>query len=162
VAGTWCIGNAFLWWATVPALLVAAWTAWRERAASPATSRSLAFVALLGLGQWALWGVKARSLNFMHYMFESIPFVCLALVYLLVRVWDASATSRWEAAAAATTEGDETDLPDPPALDARRAFVLFYAALVIGWFVFYYPLLSALPMPERLFKAHLWLDRPWI
>ena len=169
VAGVWCIGNAFLWWGSVPALLASAWFALRggllsrrPAGGAPAfTPVALGLVSLLGLGLWLLWGVKGRSLNFMHYMFEAIPFACLALAFLLVRIWDAAPSAHAEAATDA--EDDETPAaPAAMAFDAWRGAVAFFCALMLGWFVFYYPLLSALPIPHSFFQAHLWLGRPWI
>ena len=144
--GVWAIGNVFLWWASVPALVAAGVLAWKRR------HGAIGFVVLLGLGQWLLWGVKARSLNFMHYMFESIPFVCLALAYLFHLAWTTP------------DPGDPAATAGSPAefWTRRRKIVALYCILVAAWFVFFYPLLSALPIPQRFYDVHLWLGRPWI
>ena len=129
--GIWAIGNGLIWWATVPALVVAAFLARREK--SPA----LGLLALLGLGQWLLWGVEPRPLIFMHYLYESIPFVCIALSYLLWRLWTS---------------------PDK----SQRVFAALYVAAVVIWAILFYPLLSAYPISDGYYQWHLWLGRAWI
>jgi dolichyl-phosphate-mannose--protein O-mannosyl transferase len=131
ISGIWGIGNAFLWWGSVPAWLMAVSLAWREKRSA------LGAVALLGLGMWLCWGIKPRPLIFMHYLFEAIPFACLALSYLGWRLWESK---------------DGTN----------RSIVLVFAGLTVFWFVFYYPLLSALPIPDWFFGPHLWLKDLWV
>jgi dolichyl-phosphate-mannose--protein O-mannosyl transferase len=65
----------------------------------------------------------------MHYYFECIPFACIALAYLGWRMWTS------ESGSFATRR-------------LRRVFVAGYAAVLAGWFLFYYPLLSAYPVPN--------------
>jgi dolichyl-phosphate-mannose--protein O-mannosyl transferase len=131
VSGVWAIGNAAIWWATLPAMATLAVLAWREQ------RLELGLIVLFGLGHWLPWGIEPRQLIFMHYFYESIPYACLALAYLGCRLW---------------YSGDE----------GRRTFASCYAVLIVGWFVFYYPLLSAYPIRERYYEMHLWLGRPWI
>jgi dolichyl-phosphate-mannose-protein mannosyltransferase len=131
VRGVWAIGNAAIWWASVPALVGAGYLGWTER------NRALGLIALLGLGQWMMWGIEPRSLVFMHYYFESIPFACLALAYLACRLWDTGNVY-------------------------VRLAVGVYAALAVAWFVFYYPLLSAYPISDAYYGAHLWFRPGWI
>ncbi len=153
--GIWCIGNVFIWWASIPAFVIAARLAWRQRNAA------VALVVLMGLGQWLLWGVKARSLNFLHYMFESIPFVCLALAYIFYSAWRRREVGTNLAPRENMGNGEEEgDAPDP--WTAERRFVVFYCALIVAWFLFFYPLLSALPIPQRFYDFHLWMGRPWV
>lgn len=137
IAGIWAIGNAFIWWATVPALFSAWYLAIRDK------KSSLGAVALLGLGMWVCWGIKPRPLIFMHYLFEAIPFACMALAYLGWRFWESAKTNH------------------APSRD-NRWFVIFYGTAIVAWFIFYYPLLSSLPIPEWYFRMHLWLDRMWV
>jgi dolichyl-phosphate-mannose-protein mannosyltransferase len=129
--GIWAIGNAAVWWASVPALLCAAYLARKER--NPA----LGIVSLLGFGMWLAWAIKPRPLDFMHYFFECVPFTCIALAYLGWRLYHS---------------GDEV----------QRRFAVVFASAAATWFVFYYPLLSALTVPDGYFRLHIWLDRLWI
>ena len=68
------------------------------------------------------WGLSPRTLNFSHYLFEAIPYACLALGIFLDRVWD----------------GRHPLLP--------RAYVI----LAIGLFVLFLPFLTAIPVPVGL------------
>lgn len=125
IVGIWCIGNVFLWWAAVPGLVVAAWCGFKEK------HSGIGLAALMGLGLWLAWGVQPRSLIFMHYFFEALPFACIALGYLGARLW-------------------RTAAPD------NKAILGVYGLLMVFWFCFYYPLLSALPVPRPFFEIHLW------
>jgi len=129
--GIWAIGNAAIWWASIPALLGAAYLARKERSAA------LGLVATLGLGMWLAWAIKPRPLDFMHYFFECVPFVCIALAYLGARLYHS---------------GDIL----------QRRFAIGFAVAAAAWFIFYYPLLSALTVPDAYFRLHIWLDRLWI
>jgi dolichyl-phosphate-mannose-protein mannosyltransferase len=137
IVGIWAIGNAFLLWAAIPALGCAAYLSWRE--GKPA----LAMVALFGLGQWLLWGIEPRTLIFLHYILESIPWACLALAYLGHRILTEKSASRAEEF-------------------LRWGIVGGYALLLVGWFIFYYPLLSAYPIADEYFRRHLWMGDRWI
>jgi len=82
------------------------------------------------------WGVSPRTLNYSHYLFEAIPYACLSLGILLDREWD----SEWAAPLA-------------------RGYLVLTAFL----FLFFFPMLTALPVREGLFQRHLWTWFPtWI
>jgi dolichyl-phosphate-mannose--protein O-mannosyl transferase len=150
VAGVWAIGNAFIWWATVPALGYAAYLAWRDKL------KSLGMLALMGFGLWGMWGVQPRPLLYMHYMFETVPFLCIALAYIFYQMWYG-------------TSEDPTPAPEgtvaPAPLFTRtqlRTLVCVHVGLIVCWFIFYYPLLAALPIPWNYYNAHIWFSRAWI
>ena len=142
VRGIWCIGNAFVWWAFLPTMAVAAWQGIRLRRAN------VGFLSLLGLGQWFCWLAKARGLNFMHYLFEAIPFVAIGLAYFLITLWYGGKKKN----------GDGL----PAGIAYHRIGVALYVALVGAWFVFYYPLLAAYPIPGWYSGWHFWLKLIWI
>ncbi len=168
IRGVWCVGNGPLWWASAPALFLGAFIAVRERRAG------LGLASLMGLSLWLLWGVKSRPLNFMHYYFDTIPFACIALGYFLVRIWDymprhlalADEDSAAVTAPSLAEPGRGNLLylaPAPPrSLTPRRALVAAFGANVVGWFISYYPLLSAYPISDKWFQKLLWLGRTWI
>jgi dolichyl-phosphate-mannose-protein mannosyltransferase len=116
VRGIVALGNPAIWWAAVPA---AAWAAvtgvrWRD-------PRRL----FAGAGFFLLylpWGLSPRTLNFSHYLFEAIPYACLALGIFLDRVWD----------------GRHPLLPRG------------YVAVAIALFFLFLPFLTAMPVPVRL------------
>ena len=79
--GILALGNPALWWAAVPAVLWALVTGIRER--DPRRIFSGAGFCLMYLP----WGISPRTLNYSHYLFEAIPYACLALGMLLDRWW---------------------------------------------------------------------------
>jgi dolichyl-phosphate-mannose-protein mannosyltransferase len=131
ITGILCIGNVFVWWASVPALGFALWRTYKDR------HRGLGFAALMGLGLWLAWAIQPRPLVFLHYFFEALPFACIALGYFGARLWSSrDEDSRYMAAG--------------------------YGALILFWFGFFYPLLSALPIPQLYLQMHIWLGKLWL
>jgi dolichyl-phosphate-mannose--protein O-mannosyl transferase len=136
--GIVAIGNAGIWWASIPAMVVGGILAVRERRSE------LGLAALLAVGLWLLWGVQKRSLIFQHYMLESIPFVCILLAALGCLLW----------------HRQESD--DGISLQLRRIVVGGWGVGTVLWFLFWYPLLSAYPISGKFFDAHLWLGKLWV
>lgn len=143
IGGIWAIGNAFIWWASVPALAYVAFLAWRDKL------KSLGLLALMGFGLWIMWGVQPRPLLYMHYMFESIPFVAIALAYIGYQFW-------WGQSEVA--EGESPAIKQK----ALRGIIIAYGVLLVAWFVFYYPLLSGMPVPWPFYQMHIWFGKSWI
>jgi dolichyl-phosphate-mannose--protein O-mannosyl transferase len=81
------------------------------------------------------WGISPRTLNYSHYLFEAIPYACLSLGIALDEAWDHPGNgilTRW------------------------------YVALVIALFLFFYPFLAALPVPQDWYYQKLFDGvRPW-
>jgi dolichyl-phosphate-mannose--protein O-mannosyl transferase len=82
VHGIVALGNPALWWASLPITLWALATGLRAR-----DPRAL-FAGLGFLFLYLPWGLSPRTLNYNHYLFEAIPYACLALGLLLDRHWD--------------------------------------------------------------------------
>ena len=116
VRGIVAIGNPAVWWASVP---VAAWALgtgvrWRDRRR-----------VFAGAGFFLLylpWGLSPRTLNFSHYLFEAIPYACLALGILLDAAWDGR----------------------------HPLLARVYVAVVIALFFLFLPFLTAMPVPMSL------------
>jgi dolichyl-phosphate-mannose--protein O-mannosyl transferase len=129
VRGIVAIGNPAIWWASVPVSTwaVATGVRWRD----PRRVFAGAGFFLLYLP----WGLSPRTLNFSHYLFEAIPYACLALGLLLDRAWDGR----------------------HPLL-ARG-----YVALVAALFVLFLPFLTAIPVPMSLwgFRFTPWGPGLW-
>ncbi len=79
------------------------------------------------------WGISPRTLNYSHYLFEAIPYACLSAGIALDRLWNT-----------------------PSGLVAK-AFV----ALCALWLVYFFPLLTAIPLPEEWFFSGVGGLRPW-
>jgi dolichyl-phosphate-mannose-protein mannosyltransferase len=128
IRGIVALGNPALWWASVPVTMWALVTGVRNR-----DPRRL----LSGLGFCALylpWGISPRTLNYGHYLFESIPYACLSLGALLDGGWD-----------------------------GRRAVPCrIYVGLVLLLFFFFLPFLMGLPVPAGWYFLDLGRGfRPW-
>jgi dolichyl-phosphate-mannose--protein O-mannosyl transferase len=116
VRGIVALGNPGVWWAAVPVSLWALWSGIRWRDARR---------VFCGAGFFLLyvpWGLSPRTLNFSHYLFESIPYACLSLGILLDRRWD---------------EGQAF---------LGRGYVVLVAAL----FLLFLPFLTAMPVPTAI------------
>jgi len=128
IRGIVALGNPALWWASVPVTMWALVTGVRNR-----DPRRL----FPGLGFCALylpWGISPRTLNYGHYLFESIPYACLSLGALLDGGWD-----------------------------GRRAVPCrIYVGLVLLLFFFFLPFLVGLPVPAGWYFLDLGRGfRPW-
>lgn len=128
LSGIDCIGNPAIWWMGLPA--VGLFIAWLTKK----FDRGAAFVVALALGLYVMWGVQPRSLIFMHYMLEAIPFMILAIAFILNWLWDQK---------------------------LGKKFAIGYLVVAAGLFLFFYPLLSGLPIPWSFYRMHIWLPT-WI
>jgi len=116
VRGIVALGNPALWWASVPAVLWALVTGWRDR--DPRRLFAGAGFCFL----WVPWGLSPRTLNFSHYLFEALPYACLALGIFLDRIWDGR--FKWGA----------------------RGYMVLTCLL----FLLFLPLYTAIPVPQVL------------
>jgi dolichyl-phosphate-mannose-protein mannosyltransferase len=129
IRGIVAIGNPALWWASVPITLWALVTGLQAR-----DWRRL-FAAFGFLCLYLPWGISPRTLNYSHYLFEAIPYACLALALLLDEVWD-HPEGGWMARG--------------------------YVGLVVVLFLFFYPFLAGLPVPQGWYYHRLFDGvRPW-
>ena len=117
VRGIVALGNPAIWWASVPA------SAWALLGGIRSRQPRLVFAGAGFFFLYLPWGLSPRTLNFSHYLFEAIPYACLALGTLLDREWDAS----------------------------RRRFAAWgYVAAAAVLFLLFLPFLTALPVPSAL------------
>jgi dolichyl-phosphate-mannose--protein O-mannosyl transferase len=85
---------------------------------------------------WLPWGLSPRTLNYSHYLFEAVPYACLSLGTLLDAHWDTPGLWR---------------------LVARG-----YWLVVVALFLFFLPVLIALPLPAKAFFFEILPGfRPW-
>jgi dolichyl-phosphate-mannose-protein mannosyltransferase len=129
VRGIIAIGNPLVWWFSVPVTLWALVTGVMKR------DRARLFAGIGFCCLYLPWGISPRTLNYSHYLFEAIPYACLALGLLLDELWD----GKW----------------------AQVARI--YVGVVVLWFLVFSPLLIGWPVPAEWFGAHLWSWFPsWI
>lgn len=128
-------GNPVVWWSSIPALgYVGSRWLFRRSPAGPEGFILAGF--LFTYGPWLLLA-SGRSAVFLFYLLPTVPFMCLALAYVLVKL--------------------------VRMVTGRIVVALFAAACVLS-FAFYYPLLAAVPLPPQEWQRRIWVfdncDRP--
>lgn len=130
-------GSPFVWWTSLLALLVVG-TAWvrRRRPGGPEGVILAGFA--FTYGPWLAAGLFSdRSAVFLFYLLPTVPFMCLAIGYVASRLGRS-----WEA----------------------KAAVGLFSAAAIWFFVFYYPLLTKVPLPQPQWDKRIWIfddcDKP--
>ena len=130
-------GSPFVWWTSVLALLVvAARWGWKRDPWGPEGVILAGFA--FTYGPWLLSGlISDRGAVFLFYLLPTVPFMCLALGYIaskLGRSWEAIAT------------------------------VALFSGAAVWFFVFYYPLLAKVPLPQPQWDKRIWIfddcDKP--
>jgi hypothetical protein len=81
-------GNLIIFWAGIGAMAFAGWAAWHRR------SRALAIIVILWLCLWLPWARIDRA-TFQYHVFASLPFLVLALAYLLAELWHGPSARTW-------------------------------------------------------------------
>jgi predicted membrane-bound dolichyl-phosphate-mannose-protein mannosyltransferase len=81
-------GNLAIWWLSIPALGFVAWQAFRRR------SLALGLVSIGYACQWLAWARIDRA-TFQYHYYTSLPFVVLALGYLVAELWHGPSARTW-------------------------------------------------------------------
>ncbi len=84
-------GNLVIWWLGVPALIFVSIMAFRRR------SLPLALIAIGFAAQWVSWARIERA-AFQYHYYTALPFVILALAYLVAELWHGPSWRTWLAA----------------------------------------------------------------
>ncbi|HEY2803949.1 MAG TPA: phospholipid carrier-dependent glycosyltransferase [Actinomycetota bacterium] len=128
------LGNPAIFWGSLIALPYVAIQWWRRR------DLVAGFVIVAGLGQYLPWFLVSRP-QFFFYVLPIVPFFVLALTYMardLATVHLAGSRAR-------------------PYLPVAVAFVI----TALAAFVFFYPVLAAVPLSEKAWQARQWFGS-WI
>jgi len=122
VANIYNLGNPVILWFGILALFHTLWQAVKTR------SFALIFVLLSYVAFWLPWAMSPRIMFFYHYL-PSIPFLTLAISYLLLSGWQ-----------------------------NKLGRVLIVGFLVLSGLIFFYfyPHWSALPVPKWLSDSYFW------
>ncbi|MFN8521390.1 MAG: phospholipid carrier-dependent glycosyltransferase, partial [Chloroflexota bacterium] len=81
-------GNLVVFWMSIPALVFAAIAGWRRR------SLALTAIVLLFLAMWLPWARIDRA-TFQYHYYTAVPFLVIALAYLLAELWHGPARLAW-------------------------------------------------------------------
>jgi hypothetical protein len=127
------LGNPFVWWASIAAVVVVA-AAWiRRLIRREAYGRPEGLIVAGVFFTYAPWLVQqtGRGAVFIFYLLPTVPFMCLALAYCATRIG-----TSWEA----------------------RAAMALFIAMTIGLFAFFYPVLTKRPVTPEQWNARIWFD----
>ncbi|HYM84871.1 MAG TPA: phospholipid carrier-dependent glycosyltransferase [Candidatus Dormibacteraeota bacterium] len=94
-------GSLVTWWLAIPAMAFVAFQAFRRR------SLALALVAIVFASMWIPWARIDRA-TFQYHWYSSLPFILLALAYLIAELWHGPSARVWllaRVAAAAAVMG---------------------------------------------------------
>ncbi|MHB8399517.1 MAG: phospholipid carrier-dependent glycosyltransferase, partial [Candidatus Limnocylindrales bacterium] len=81
-------GNLVIWWLGVPAMGFVVWQSFKRR------SPGLALIAIAFAFQWLSWARIDRA-TFQYHYYTSVPFVVIALAYLLAELWHGASSRTW-------------------------------------------------------------------
>jgi dolichyl-phosphate-mannose--protein O-mannosyl transferase/Gpi18-like mannosyltransferase len=128
--------NPFILWfglLTVPIVGVLAWLR---------KNKAYALIVITYLLQWLPW-MKSPRITFAYHFYVDIPLICLCNAIVLQQIWEYArkrdvATQRWAIAGIATV-----------------------VVVIAGAFVFFYPVLAAVPMTWTQWNLRMWFPY-WI
>ena len=135
VAEVLSLPNPFVWVAGLITIPLAGWLAWRER------HKGMLIVVAACFLHWLPW-VGSPRIDFQYNIYNNTALLCLCTVYVIVRLW------RW----AHRTAGEEPNRPF-----AVRLAAAAYLALCLVGFVYFYPILGAVPITYQNWYSHMWL-----
>ncbi|MEJ7749252.1 MAG: phospholipid carrier-dependent glycosyltransferase, partial [Candidatus Limnocylindrales bacterium] len=87
-AAVYDAGNLVIWWLGIPAMIFVSIMAYRRR------SLALALIAIGFAGQWIPWARIDRA-AFQYHYYTALPFVILALAYLVAELWHGASRRTW-------------------------------------------------------------------
>ena len=91
-------GTIAIWWMSIPAMAFIAYQAYRRR------SLALLLVLVGFLAQWVSWARIDRA-AFQYHYYSSLPFLIIALAYLVAELWHGASQRTWLLARAAAALG---------------------------------------------------------
>jgi Gpi18-like mannosyltransferase len=81
-------GSLVIWWLGIPAIGFVAWMAFKRR------SLALALIAVAFAAQWIPWARIDRA-AFQYHYYTALPFVVMALAYLVAELWHGASRHTW-------------------------------------------------------------------
>ena len=123
-------GSPFVWWTSILAVFYCAVRWFRTR--GPGAPEGIIVGGFITMyAPWLLLGLfSPRSAVFLFYLLPVIPFMCLAVAYVVTTIGNT-----WEA----------------------KAAVGVFAVTAIGLFGFYYPIAANVPLPQKDWDRRIWI-----
>lgn len=118
-------GSPLVWWLSIPALFYVTGKLFQRRTLHVEAFIVAGFAA--GYLPWLLV-LQSRTISFLYYLLPSVPFMCLAIAYVCCRL---------------------------NASRSGRPVIAAFAAAAIVLFVFYYPVMTAVPMSYPSWQARM-------
>jgi dolichyl-phosphate-mannose--protein O-mannosyl transferase len=140
VAGMVNLGNPWIWWSSIPCMLLMPYYALRYR------SYAAAFIAIGFITQYLPWAPITRVL-FLYHMFGGLIFMILALAYVLARIGEGAIDIQVGPWAVRQVSG--------------RLVPLTWLAIAIGFFIFFYPVWTGLPIGDLEYLKGFGTGRMW-
>jgi dolichyl-phosphate-mannose--protein O-mannosyl transferase len=169
------LGTPILWWSFLPALVALGWLGFARRDWRAGAILLCVAAALL---PWVWYALRDSRTMFSFYAAPALPFLILAVVYVLGAIMSPAAPARSvpeKAAgepAADSAVGDVitvgADRPAPAAadpMDRRLVGAIIagaYVLLVAVCFAYFYPIFVGQLMPYADWSARMWLGSRWI
>ncbi|MGN9915733.1 dolichyl-phosphate-mannose--protein mannosyltransferase [Micromonospora palomenae] len=145
------LGTPLLWWSFLPALAATAWLGLARR-----DWRAGAILLSLagGLLPWFWFALDGRTM-FSFYAAPALPFLVLAVVYVLGAIVTPTGPEGGAATDADLARGDDRRL-------IGGVIVGAYVLLVALCFAYFYPIFVGNLLPYDDWSARMWLDGRWI
>ena len=140
VAGMVNLGNPWIWWSSIPCLLLMPYYAIRYR------SYPAAFIALGFITQYLPWAPITRVL-FLYHMFGGLIFMILALAFVLARISTGVADLQLGALVWRGLAG--------------RAVLYGWLVVAVLFFVYFYPVWTGLPIGDTQYLGGFGSGRMW-
>ena len=133
VAGIINLGNPWIWWTAIPALLALPWFVFRRRSFAAA-------VILLGfLSQYLPWARITRVI-FLYHMFGGLIFMILAVAFVLASV--------------AEVKEIEIQVSRLRLAVSGRDLLVAHLAVAVLAFLFFYPVWTGLPISDHAYLGY--------
>ncbi|MDQ6692062.1 MAG: phospholipid carrier-dependent glycosyltransferase [Candidatus Dormibacteraeota bacterium] len=149
VAGMENLGNPWIWWSSIPCVLLMPYYALRHR------SYPAAFIFIGFVTQYLPWAPITRVL-FLYHMFGGLIFMVLALAFVLARVAD----GRLEVGIGKA--GHELEAAGRRIATITGQPVLYiWLAVAIAFFVYFYPIWAGVPIADQAYLGRFPTGRMW-
>ena len=146
------LGTPILWWSFLPALAALVWLGFARR---DWRAGAILLMVFFGVVPWFYFALENSRTMFSFYTAPALPFMILAVVYVLGAIMS-------PARAPMTTAADG---PDPKLADRRLiggVIVGAYVVLVVLCFAYFYKIFVGELMPYGDWSARMWLGSRWI